>query len=198
MSGGEGRPHRKKSAERTRQEILGAAARRFAHAGYDSVTLKEIAADAGVTAALVVRYFGSKHDLFRAIVRGTPANRADDVLAGPLDTLGHRLAESTVARWLTPERVFPPIAALRSLDLEDAKSLLSTEIESRFTGPLAAVLPGPDAKVRAKVIGSQILALGLFALGTLFEPEGGSAGAEEIDEITRLFGAAIQACITSE
>jgi len=198
VSGGEERPRRKKCAERTRKEILNAAARRFAYTGYASVTLKDIAADAGVTAALVVRYFGSKHDLFRAIIRGSSTNRVDNDLSGPLDTLGYRLAESAVARWLTPELVFPPIAALRSLDLEDAKSLLSTEIERRFTDPLAAVLPGPNPQVRAKVIVSQILGFGLFALGTLFEPEGGLAGAEDIEEITRVFGAALQACITPE
>lgn len=195
-SGVEVGPRRKRSAERTRQEILRAAARRFALAGYASATLKEIAADAGVTAALVVRYFGSKHDLFRAIMHESSTDRVDELLTGPLDTLGRRLADSMVASWLTPELIFPPIAALRSLDLEDAKSLFYTEVDSRFTDPLAAVLPGPHPHVRARVIVSQILAFGLFALEAIFEPEVGPASVENIDEIARLFGAAIQVCIT--
>lgn len=196
--GVEAPPRRKRCAERTQREILNAAAWRFARAGYASVTLKEIAADAGVTAALVVRYFGSKHDLFRAVVSDSSPARVDEVLVGTLDTLGHRLAGYTVGGWLNPEEVLAPIAALRSLDVEDAKSLLSSTLESRFTNPLAAVLPGPSPQVRAKVIVSLMLAQLMFALGALFEPEGGLAGADNIDEITRLYGLAIQACITVE
>lgn len=191
------RPLRKKCAERTRREILRAAAWRFARAGYTSVTLKDIAADAGVTAALIVRYFGSKHELFQAIVRDSSPVRVDEVLIGPLDTLGRRLAESVVANWLTPELILSPIAALRSLDLEDAKVLLSTELECRFTSPLAAVLPGPNPHVRAKVIVAQMLAMLAFVLGALFEPDGGLAGDENLEEITRLHGLAFQACIDS-
>src|SRR5262249_29725200 len=44
--------------------ILEAARRRFATDGYERTTLRTIAADVGVDAALVSRYFGSKQDLF--------------------------------------------------------------------------------------------------------------------------------------
>ena len=47
-----------------RPAILSPARRRFATEGFEPTTLRAIAADVGVDAALVTRYFGSKQDLF--------------------------------------------------------------------------------------------------------------------------------------
>jgi AcrR family transcriptional regulator len=55
---------RPRDAVQTRSDILAAARRRFAAEGFERTTLRAIAADVGVDAALVTRYFGSKQDLF--------------------------------------------------------------------------------------------------------------------------------------
>lgn len=55
---------RPRNAAQTRADILSAAKRRFATDGFERTTLRAIAADVGVDAALVTRYFGSKQDLF--------------------------------------------------------------------------------------------------------------------------------------
>jgi AcrR family transcriptional regulator len=55
---------RPRNAAQTRADILSAARRRFATQGFEPTTLRAIAADVGVDAALVTRYFGSKQDLF--------------------------------------------------------------------------------------------------------------------------------------
>lgn len=55
---------RPRHAAQTRADILAAARQRFAKDGYERTTLRAIAADVGVNAALVSRYFGSKQDLF--------------------------------------------------------------------------------------------------------------------------------------
>lgn len=47
--------------------ILLAAERLFARHGYHAVTIRQIAADAGVPLALVGYYYGAKHQLFHAI-----------------------------------------------------------------------------------------------------------------------------------
>jgi AcrR family transcriptional regulator len=57
---------RPRNASQTRADILSAARRRFATQGYEGTTLRAVAADVGVDAALVIRYFGSKQDLFGA------------------------------------------------------------------------------------------------------------------------------------
>lgn len=55
---------RPRNAAQTRADILDAARRRFATEGFERTTLRAVAADVGVDAALVIRYFGSKQDLF--------------------------------------------------------------------------------------------------------------------------------------
>ena len=55
---------RPRNAIQTRADILAAARRRFGAEGYERTTLRAIAADVGVDAALVIHYFGSKQDLF--------------------------------------------------------------------------------------------------------------------------------------
>ncbi|MGA9489419.1 MAG: TetR family transcriptional regulator [Mycobacterium sp.] len=57
---------RPRNAAQTRADILSAARRRFGTEGYERTTLRAVAADVGVDAALVIRYFGSKQDLFAA------------------------------------------------------------------------------------------------------------------------------------
>lgn len=63
---------RKRNAAATRQALLAAAHDRFIRLGYEGTTLRDVAADAGVTLALVKRYFGSKEGLFKAALAATP------------------------------------------------------------------------------------------------------------------------------
>jgi AcrR family transcriptional regulator len=57
---------RPRNASQTRADIVSAARSRFAAEGYERTTLRAVAADVGVDAALLIRYFGSKQDLFAA------------------------------------------------------------------------------------------------------------------------------------
>jgi TetR/AcrR family transcriptional regulator len=56
------------SAEERRSQLLDVAKRLFAAHGFDGVTTKKIAASAGVTEALIFRYFDSKDALYRAVI----------------------------------------------------------------------------------------------------------------------------------
>ena len=51
-------------SDRTRAAILSAAQDLFADQGYERTTVRDIAAQAGIDPALVIRYFGSKEGLF--------------------------------------------------------------------------------------------------------------------------------------
>jgi AcrR family transcriptional regulator len=73
---------RLRRAER-RQQILDAATRAFARAGYAATGLDDIAAEAELTRAMLYRHFESKADLYRAVldracVRLAEATGADD------------------------------------------------------------------------------------------------------------------------
>jgi AcrR family transcriptional regulator len=51
-----------------RDQILAAATRAFARAGYAATSLDDIAAEAAVTRAILYRHFASKADLYRAVL----------------------------------------------------------------------------------------------------------------------------------
>ena len=55
---------RSRNAAQTRADILDAARRRFGSDGYQSTTLRAVAADVGIDPALIIRYFGTKQELF--------------------------------------------------------------------------------------------------------------------------------------
>jgi AcrR family transcriptional regulator len=189
-------PRRRRNSDATRHEILLAAGRRFARAGYAAVRLKDIADDVGVTAPLVIRYFGSKEALFREVATdegGPTIDRAD--LDGPRETLGHRLAVLLVAYWLDRARNFPSVALVRSLDFEEAKALFVSEFARRLLTPLSEALPGPDAALRARLVASQFMGIGLFGLGVLIEPDVSTPDEAQLDRMVGLFGAALQATI---
>jgi AcrR family transcriptional regulator len=62
---------RKRNAEATRAALLEAAKAQFAALGYDSATLREIAATAGADVALIKRYFGGKEGLFTEALKAS-------------------------------------------------------------------------------------------------------------------------------
>src|SRR3546814_13123254 len=69
-------PARTRNAAATRHAILLAATGRFLQDSYESVGLRDIARDAGIDVALVIRYFGSKEDLFAQVLRGEGEDKA--------------------------------------------------------------------------------------------------------------------------
>ena len=76
------------------QDILGAAMSAFARKGVDDTTMQEIAAEAGLSAGAIYRYYPSKVELLRAVFAGcTAQNRAMFAQAAartesPLQALG--------------------------------------------------------------------------------------------------------------
>jgi AcrR family transcriptional regulator len=69
---------RKRAIESTRQDILEAAARAFTKRGYQSATMRDIAKEAGYTAASLYTYFKSKQE----IVLGLAALVTEEFVTG--------------------------------------------------------------------------------------------------------------------
>src|ERR1700754_4880058 len=85
----------------TRDRIQQAARARFLADGYRAVTMRAIAADAGVDVALVSYYFKSKQGVFAAAMALTanPAEIFSQAVQGDLDTLAVRVLQGMLEVW---------------------------------------------------------------------------------------------------
>jgi AcrR family transcriptional regulator len=87
-------------SEGTRRAILDAARATFAARGYEQTTIRAVAAQAGVDASMVMRYFGSKAGLFTAAV--TMDLDIPDLRSVPDGARGELLVRLFVSRWEHP------------------------------------------------------------------------------------------------
>jgi AcrR family transcriptional regulator len=84
-------------SEPTRRAILAAARQRFAADGYERATIRGIAGDAGIDPSMVMRYFGSKEQLFAAAAHLDL--HLPDLRSVPRDEIGLALARHLVSLW---------------------------------------------------------------------------------------------------
>lgn len=134
----------------TRAAILAAAREEFAEKGFTAVTVRSIAARAGVDAAMINHYFGSKSGLFREVthIPVDPAEGLPDVLAGPRDGLGRRLAQYVLGLWEDPSFRGPALAVLRSVGPEGSGQRLLREYLETQLIPLISAQARGDAPLR--------------------------------------------------
>jgi AcrR family transcriptional regulator len=126
-----GRSGRRGGDSGTREAILAAARTRFGDYGYDGATIRGIAADAGVDAALVHHFFGNKERLFAAamrlpIVPGELVASALAAAAGDPDgSPGEHLLRTVLAAWEVAEVRATFLGLLRSaVTSEQAAAML--------------------------------------------------------------------------
>lgn len=147
---GRGRPPRDVTDRRA--AILEAARESFAARGFRDTTIRAVAASAGVDAALVHHYFGSKNDLFLASleVPFDPRTVIPAVMAGDLDTAAWRLLDTVLEIWDHPAVRLQLAALLRTGLAAPAESNpLRDGLLPLILGPLAEHLPEPDPVGRA-------------------------------------------------
>jgi AcrR family transcriptional regulator len=147
---------RRRDAESTRQRIVTTARRNFAARGYDRATVRMIAAEAGVSPNLITRYFGGKQGLFSA------ATEVDlhvvDILAGPKNKLGHRIAAHTVARWEASPGDDPLLTMLRAaMNDPTAAAHMAEFFRVQASEPLTRHLGGRHADERAAAVSAFIM-----------------------------------------
>lgn len=156
-----------------RERILGAARARFAGAGLDGASIREIARDAGVDPALVHHYFGTKQRLFVAAT-AVPFDFAVlrlALLAGPRREAGVRLARTLLAFWDDPLSRAPLEGLLRSAVSDPGAAAMVRElVVERIAGQLVTVLGASDPALRATLVGSQVIGLALARYVVAVEP----------------------------
>jgi AcrR family transcriptional regulator len=138
-------PPRRRGAAATRAAILAAAKSAFASAGYAGTGLREIAAAAGVNAALVMRYFGSKEKLFGCVVDDSLF--VDNLTACPRDRFGrhvmHHIADGPGERFNAL-----PMLIMGSKD-PAIRAICIAKLEEKFVRPLGRWIGGDDGEEHA-------------------------------------------------
>jgi AcrR family transcriptional regulator len=167
------RTGRRPAGEDTRGAILQAARASFSERGYDGTSLRQVAREAGVDPALVAHYFGTKEALFAESLRVPfrPDRFVPEVLAGGPDGLGERVARMFFSLWEDEASRDAVVGLVRSaMSNEHAAELLRGFVTDALLGRIAHGLGVPDARLRATLVGSHLVGLGMLRYVLRVEP----------------------------
>lgn len=181
-----------------RERILAAAAAEFGARGYDGATMRAIAERAGVDAALLHHYFGTKSALFTATVDVPvdPSQLIHGALDGDLDGAGERLVRLVVTTWDAPAFRTRGVALIRAvIGSRRTSSLLigfvSREIVHRIGDRLGG---GAQAQHRAALVASQVIGLIVTRYVIELEP----LASTSVDQVVADLGPTIQRYLTGD
>jgi AcrR family transcriptional regulator len=146
----------KRGGEITRRRILEAARARFSTASYEDVKLRDIAAAVGVDVALVHRAFGSKEQLFSAVLLTSNDGAAHSALDAS------RLSADFAEGFFGVRHNDTLQIVVRSLTNPQAREVLRARSLSEFIGPVAAALEGSSKLERATLFNACLVGMAIF------------------------------------
>ena len=150
-------PRKIEKSDRTRAAIEEAARRLFAQHGFERTTIREIAAEAGINPGLVIRYFGSKDELFSLVAE--PDLRLPDLSGMNPKKIGEALVGHFLDLW---EGGSGMAVLLRSAASNEAAADRIKQIFARQVFPVIASAGAPEkAPQRAGLVASQLLGLAM-------------------------------------
>jgi AcrR family transcriptional regulator len=184
---------RLRNAAATREAMLASARRHFARESYENVGLREIAGEAGVDPALVSRYFGSKEQLFREALRGEDPLSLDgltrDELPAYLSSLFFGQAGKSADK--AAAKVDCLLMMLRSASSQRASEIVREAIGGDVLEPMAALIEGEDAPVRASLALAVLMGCGVLRTAMALDPLRGADEARLRERLTSIFAAAL-------
>jgi AcrR family transcriptional regulator len=154
------RPGRPSGSSDTRERILASALELFARNGIDRTSIRAVAAGAGVDAALVHHYFGTKQQLFAAAIDipVDPMTVLVPMREIPVSELGFTLPSVLLPLW-DSELGAGLIARLRSLIAGADVSLARSFLEEVITAEVASRVDNPPGTgmIRAQFFATQLM-----------------------------------------
>jgi AcrR family transcriptional regulator len=157
----------------TREAILAAARHLFAARGFENASMRAIAAEAGVDAALITHFFGSKANLLAESIVWPfdPDRELPRILKNGSDRVGEGLVSLLVRTWDREGTRNPLITLLRAASTESSAAGLLTEfMRTRLFGPLLAELGSDQPDIRMNLVAAQLGGLALARYILRFEP----------------------------
>jgi AcrR family transcriptional regulator len=149
-------PRHRQRGEATRAAILAAARERFAADGYERTTIRAIAGDAGADPALVIRYYGSKDQLF--VLAADVDLRIPDLASTARGKLGATLVAHFLDRWENDESLQ---ALMRTAFTRPEAAERMRNVFARQIAPaISKVAAEPkEAATRAGLVASQLMGI---------------------------------------
>ena len=181
----------------SRAAIIEAARRLFLERGYEETSLRAIGAAAGVDAALVTHFFGSKANLLEAAVQWPfdPSVAVPRLLSGRRDQVGRRVVRQMTRTWDEEQQRNPILTLLRAASAEPrAAELLGAFLRTRLLGPLLAALGSDRAELRGELVISQLAGLGMTRYILRLEP----LASAPADDVVKWIGPTVQRYLTGE
>ncbi|GAA3988445.1 hypothetical protein GCM10022247_03620 [Allokutzneria multivorans] len=172
----------------SRHAILLAARRAFARNPYADVTLRGIAADAGVSASLIVKHFGGKESLFDKVADFEDAATA--LLNAPNEELG-RCAVRALVQFRRDNNADLLLRVVFALGVGAERAMLRERFRRQVVHQVAARLTGEDVPLRAELFVAQLIGLG----AALAVDREGPAATAAIERIADLYAPALQSLV---
>ncbi|MGI5451932.1 TetR family transcriptional regulator [Streptomyces sp. CA-249302] len=179
----------RRDAEATKAAILRAARHLLARHAHADITLKAVAERAGVSAPLILKYFGNKDALF-ARVMSFEAD-ADALLDAPTAELGRHMVRHVLVS--QSRQGADPLLRIVFAPLHGEQGdILRANFRTQVTERLTARLDGPDAGLRAELAVAALLGLGVI-YGIV---RGTQVRATDVDDIVARYAPLVQAHLT--
>jgi AcrR family transcriptional regulator len=163
---------RRPGAPDTRAAILAAARELFAASGHAGTSVRAVAAAAGVDAALVHHYFGTKDDLFLAAlaVRVDPRTAMIPVIEGGVEGAGERIMRVFLEVWDDEESRLPLLALFRGIVEPGGRQLLRDGFLRMVLGPVGQALELDESDRRMTLVASQLVGIVMLRYLLVVEP----------------------------
>ncbi|WP_241998392.1 TetR family transcriptional regulator [Kribbella sp. VKM Ac-2569] len=150
-----------------------AARESFADKGFAATSIRAVARQAGVDAALVHHYFDSKDELFieAMAIPVDPRRVAAQIVDGPHDEMGRRIATVFFGVWESPDGQQRMKALFRSVVTSDEVARMMREgITQMIIQPVSQVLDVPDAQLRVGLVATQLVGAAIVRYLVGLEP----------------------------
>ncbi|MEW9555506.1 TetR family transcriptional regulator [Nonomuraea sp. NPDC050783] len=158
------RTGRRPGPSTTRDEIVAAAAAAFTTTGYEAVSVRKVAAEAGVDPALVRRFYGGKEQLFSAVITSVfrPEQAVTMLLDGPRAKLGRRLAAYVLDLLGDVRQPGPLLGLMRSAATSDhAAALIREFLAKDMLGRLTHELQVDQPELRAALAAGHLVGIAI-------------------------------------
>jgi AcrR family transcriptional regulator len=180
-------PPRPRRSDRTRAAILDAAQRLFAAHGFERTTIRDVAAEAAIDPSMVMRYFGSKDELF--VASAVLDLTLPDLGAVKAADVGAILTRHFLGMWEGHDGKSASAVLLRSAASNEYAAQRVRDIFAAQIVPMVSRVGGrKDVELRAGLVMTQLLGLALCRYILKIPPVAGLS----VEEVVHSVAPAIQ------